>query len=129
MLTTVLELFSNCCRGRNIEDKCVRETTAESNEAIVPIRREDTTEDQVSETVTNFNSLSYQSHVKSLKGIKNNDFEIMMERLSERYKISDHLKIKMLEVKTKNQPRGEYRLEGEKSVFPLCRKFPDIRKS
>ena len=126
MLTTVLELFSNCCRGRNIEDKCVRETTAESNEAIVPIRREDTTEDQVSETVTNFNSLTYQSHVKSLTGIKNKDFETVVERLSKDCKISDHLKIKMLEVKTKNHPRGEHRLEGEKYYAVVIKREDEL---
>ena len=101
------------------------ETTAESSsEAIVPFVVDTLTEDHVSVTVTNLKSLSYQSHVKSLKGIKNKDFEKVVEKLSKRYRISDHLKIKMFEVKTKNQRKGEYRLEGEK-YFALAIKRED----
>ena len=83
-----------------------------SNEATVSIRREDTTE--VSETVTNIRSLTYQSHLKRLKGIKNKDFEKVVERLSKRYEISDDLKNRILEVKENESPKGEHRLEGER---------------
>ena len=102
------------------------ETTAESNSEAIVSFVEDTTEDQVSETVTNFNSLTYQSHVKSLTGIKNKDFETVVERLSKDCKISDHLKIKMLEVKTKNHPRGEHRLEGEKYYAVVIKREDEL---
>ena len=51
--------------------------------------------------------------MKSLKGIENKDFVVVVERLSKRYKISNDLKDRILEVKENESPRGEHRLEGE----------------
>ena len=84
------------------------------NEATVYFS-EDIAEGKVPRTVSTSNChLSHQSHVKSLTGIPNKDFETMVERLSKRYGISDGLKNRILEVKENESLIGEHSLEGVK---------------
>ena len=54
----------------------MRKTSRAPNEATVYIS-EDIAEGRVSGTVTNSSHLSHQSHVKSLTGIPNKEFETM----------------------------------------------------
>ena len=86
--------------------------TSRANETTVYFS-EDIAEGRVSGTVTNNCHLSHQSHLKSLKGIENKDFVVVVERLSKRYKISNDLKDRILEVKENESSRSEHRLEGE----------------
>ena len=71
-------------------------------------------EQRSKDVVQTSSSLSYQSHVKSLKGIENKDFKIVVERLSERYKISNDLKDRILGVKKNETLKGERKLEDGK---------------
>ena len=53
------------------------------------------------------------SHEKVLKGITYEKFEAVVERLSERYELSDRLKNEILEVKRSETQRGEVRLQDD----------------
>ena len=54
------------------------------------------------------------SHEKVLKGITYEKFEAVVEKLSERYELSDRLKNEILEVKRSETHRGEVRLQGDR---------------
>ena len=54
-----------------------------------------------------------RSHEKILKGITYEKFEAVVEKLSERYELSDRLKNEILEVKRSETQRGEVRLQDD----------------